>query len=213
MIKKLFDLWFHDILVDVDFRKLVNRVPKAANFTIISDSCHSGGLIDQEKEQIGPSSTNYEAKSLSVKPRTIPYQSVFDHVSSQSSIDSPEIGAHLVDLFGDEASVAFRSPQQVLHLKALDSSSSKQDDGILLSGCQSDETSADMSPEMSTEGKSYGAFSNAIQMVLKEHPGHLSNKELVMKVRKLLKEQGFEQHPCLYCSDKNADASFLWQLK
>ena len=39
---------------DVDFRELVDRVPRAATFTMVSDSCHSGGLIDQENEQIGP---------------------------------------------------------------------------------------------------------------------------------------------------------------
>lgn len=44
-----------NLITDVDFRQLVDRVPPGASFTIVSDSCHSGGLIDQEKEQIGPS--------------------------------------------------------------------------------------------------------------------------------------------------------------
>jgi hypothetical protein len=44
------------LLTDDDFRELVDRIPAGATFTFISDSCHSGGLIDAEKEQIGNSS-------------------------------------------------------------------------------------------------------------------------------------------------------------
>lgn len=40
-------------LADDDFRDLVNKIPPGATFTFISDSCHSGGLIDEEKVQIG----------------------------------------------------------------------------------------------------------------------------------------------------------------
>ncbi|KAJ1383041.1 Caspase-like domain superfamily [Sesbania bispinosa] len=80
--------------------------------------------------------------------------------------------------------------------------------GILLSGCQADETSADMNPNMAG-GKAYGAFSNAVQMVLKDNPGQLSNREVVMKARNILQAQGIVQHPCLYCSDENANCYLL----
>ncbi|KAF3502080.1 hypothetical protein F2Q69_00045659 [Brassica cretica] len=83
------------------------------------------------------------------------------------------------------------------------------DSGILLSGCQADETSADVGG--GGGGKAYGAFSNAIQTVLKENGGALKNKQLVMMAREVLERLGFQQHPCLYCSDQNADATFLSQ--
>ncbi len=38
---------------DDDFRDLVNQIPPGVTFTFLSDSCHSGGMIDNEKEQIG----------------------------------------------------------------------------------------------------------------------------------------------------------------
>ncbi|KAK9154543.1 hypothetical protein Sjap_002023 [Stephania japonica] len=162
-----------NLITDVDFRRLVNRLPEGASFTIISDSCHSGGLIAKEKEQIGPSTGT-------------------------------------LHLFGSEASSKFQSPR--LHqLGDNELGSIRADAGILLSGCQANETSADMSPSMG-EGKAYGAFSNAVQMVLKEHKSApLSNKELVLLTRQVLQGQGFVQHPCLYCSDENADAPFLCQ--
>lgn len=82
------------------------------------------------------------------------------------------------------------------------------DCGILLSGCQSNETSADANPS-GNAADSYGAFSNAIQTVLSQTDGPISNRDLVLQVRKVLQTQGFKQHPCLYCSDQNADAVFI----
>lgn len=194
----------------MDFRQLVNRLPKGASLTVLSDSCHSGGLIDKEKEQIGPSSLNNKntTPKLSYTSKTIPFDSVLQHLSSLTNINTTDIGTHLLEFFGSEASLKFQLPtlERDLLLPL------KSDEGILLSGCQSDETSADMSPNMSGgNGKAYGAFSNAVQIVLKKNKGKLSNKEVVMKARKMLQEQGFLQHPCLYCSDENADATFLWQ--
>lgn len=40
---------------DDDFRDFVDKVPEGCRITIVSDSCHSGGLIDEAKEQIGES--------------------------------------------------------------------------------------------------------------------------------------------------------------
>jgi hypothetical protein len=82
------------------------------------------------------------------------------------------------------------------------------DVGILLSGCQSNETSADANPSHNP-ADSYGAFSNAIQTVLSQTDGPISNRDLILEVRKLLQSQGFKQHPCLYCSDANADGPFI----
>ncbi|XP_054787807.1 metacaspase-9-like [Prosopis cineraria] len=197
-----------NLITDLDLRQLVNRVPKRASLTILSDSCHSGGLIDKEKEQIGPSSVVHkdDTVNLTTKPKTIPFSAVLQHLSSLTNISSSDVGTHLLEFFGSEASLRFRLPFVELDLFQ----TPKPDDGILLSGCQADETSADMDPAV-TGGKAYGAFSNAVQMVLVEDPAPLSNREIVVRARKILQSKGFEQHPCLYCSDENADATFLWQ--
>lgn len=197
-----------NLITDVDFRHLVNQLPKGASFTILSDSCHSGGLIDKEKEQIGPTSAHdpETAKSLPFRPKTIPFDSLLQHFSSLTNINTTDIATHLLALFGSDASLGFRLPL-VGDIDFPDLL--KPDDGILLSGCQANETSADMNPIMAG-GKACGAFSNAVQTVLKENPGNLSNREVVMKTREVLKDQGFiNQHPCLYCSDENAAAVFL----
>ncbi|KAK6228554.1 hypothetical protein QQP08_004074 [Theobroma cacao] len=194
-----------NLITDVDFRQLVNRLPRGATFTILSDSCHSGGLIDKEKEQIGPSIVK-NTTSVSYTVKTIPFQSVLQHLSSLTSINTSDIGAHLLEFFGADASLKFRLPK--LESDLLESL--KTDEGILLSGCQADETSADMNA-IEGGGKAYGVFSNAVHMALNENSGALSNRKVVMMARRVLEAQGFAQHPCLYCSDGNADATFLLQ--
>ncbi|XAR53085.1 hypothetical protein NMG60_11021485 [Bertholletia excelsa] len=155
-----------NLITDLDFRELVNRLPKGATFTILSDSCHSGGLINKEKEQIGPSSPSpsHSSSTTAGKPKTIPLESILRYLSSASGISTPDIATHLLELFGPDSSLRFRL-RQPPELDLL-----KPDDGILLSGCQANETSADL---VATEGgrKACGAFSNAVQTVLKENKG------------------------------------------
>ncbi|KAK1591716.1 hypothetical protein Q3G72_012300 [Acer saccharum] len=198
-----------NLITDLDFRQLVNRLPKGTSFTILSDSCHSGGLIDKEKEQIGPTSSIIENndKNCFSNPKTIPFQSIIEYLSSLTSINTSDIGTHLLEFFGGDASIRFQLP---LHELESFESLKPHDEGILLSGCQANETSADMNP-VEGGGKAYGAFSDAVQRVLKENSGSLSNREVVMMARKVLEEKRFHQHPCLYCSDDNAEAEFLWQ--
>ncbi|KAJ4978290.1 hypothetical protein NE237_009070 [Protea cynaroides] len=197
-----------NLITDLDFRKLVNQLPNGVSFTILSDSCHSGGLIDKEKEQIGPiSAKKTSSSSKAQNSKAIPSESILQHLASITGIESSDIGSHLFEAFGNEASIKFHPSQQ--HLSA---GSVRPDAGILLSGCQANETSADMSPN-EEGGKAYGAFSDAVEKVLKGHKSPLSNREVVTQARKLLQEGGYEQHPCLYCSDENADAPFLCQPK
>ncbi|XP_010497832.1 PREDICTED: metacaspase-8-like [Camelina sativa] len=44
-----------NLIMDDEFRSMVSKVKKGCQLTIISDSCHSGGLIEEVKEQIGES--------------------------------------------------------------------------------------------------------------------------------------------------------------
>ncbi|KAL5221471.1 hypothetical protein ABZP36_026184 [Zizania latifolia] len=77
--------------------------------------------------------------------------------------------------------------------------------GILISGCQSNQTSADAT----TPQGSYGALSNAIQSILADKRGNVTSKDLVLKARELLSKQGYTQQPGLYCSDEHVHVSFI----
>lgn len=83
--------------------------------------------------------------------------------------------------------------------------------GILITGCQAAETSADVTNK---EGKSFGALSHTFQKVIRRHHSKHPNdpityRQAVLKVRSLLASSGFTQHPCLECSEINADSPFL----
>ncbi|KAG0532249.1 hypothetical protein BDA96_04G092900 [Sorghum bicolor] len=203
-----------NLITDVDFRELVDRLPRGATFTMVSDSCHSGGLIDQEKEQIGPTTAAADSylHGGARAARFLPYAAVLGHLSGASGVGasaSHHVADHLVALFGADASAKFRFHRHHGNSSGAAARTDDDDAGILLSGCQTDETSADVAA--AGGGSACGAFSAALQAVLAAHPAPMSNREVVLRAREVLGEQGFQQHPCLYCSDANADAPFLGQ--
>ncbi|KAL4436715.1 hypothetical protein ABPG75_003854 [Micractinium tetrahymenae] len=85
--------------------------------------------------------------------------------------------------------------------------------GILITGCQSHETSADACPSGNPK-EAFGALSNGINTVLtahfKQNPGApISYRTLVTGVREALARSGYSQNPCLECSPANADSNFI----
>ncbi|KAL6562401.1 Metacaspase-4 [Orobanche gracilis] len=295
-----------NLITDDDVRDLVDRVPDGCQITIVSDSCHSGGLIDEAKEQIGESTKRSRAKEEEdgdrfgfksflhstvkdaiesrgihihrhrkdegeetsegyqgcrggyTKNKSLPLSVLTEILKQKTGNDDIDVGKlrpTLFDVFGDDASPKVKKfmnvifsklkghgqgegegggflgmvgglAQQFLQQKleendegyakpALETHvASKQevyagvtnralpDSGILISGCQTDETSADAS-------QAHGALSNAIQTILADSGGKISNQELVLKARQLLKMQGYTQRPGLYCSDRHVDAPFI----
>lgn len=250
------------LFTDDDFRDLVDMVPKECPITIISDSCHSGGLIDEAKEQIGESTKKKDSGDSSkinkdteedineVGNRSLPLETLIDMLKQETGNDDIEVGkirTTLFDMFGEDSSPKVKKfmnvvlsnlqetttgqgemlgsvgelAQQFLEQKLNDDvipaiqevyagaiNGALPDNGILISGCQTDQTSADASPPGHPE-LAYGALTNAIQIILGETEGKISNKELVLKARKLLRKQGFDQRPGLYCSDAYVNAQFV----
>ncbi|KAL9224218.1 hypothetical protein vseg_000279 [Gypsophila vaccaria] len=310
-----------NLITDDDFKELVCQVNDGCRITVVSDSCHSGGLISGAKEQIGESTnshlhgrhrnksssksslTSFVKQSVKVTVRdafesrgiNIPsrrsrhskpddnvvdeeqYQGHSGYVKSKSlslstfiemlkekmgreSIGVGKIRPALFDIFREDASPKVKKFMKIIFNKlhngrhgsgsggilaavgglAIDFLKHKPDDnnvdyakpametkvecteevyagehnrvlprnGILLSGCQTNETSADASP-YGDPNEAYGVFSNAIQSILDEFDGEISNQEIVLMARQLLKSQGFAQRPGLYCSDDYVNAPFV----
>ncbi|MCO5613260.1 hypothetical protein L7F22_067536 [Adiantum nelumboides] len=317
-----------NLITDDDFREIVDKVPHGVTLTLISDSCHSGGLVNNAKEQIGESSQHggghvqakregsgfreglrgflsdkihgaleergidvhglghsnsrhhrlreqdeyfqqvpYEGDGF-VKSRALPISTLLEILKQKTGKDDLDVGnirPTLFDMFGQDSSSKVKKFVKVLfqnmhhddddedgsgHHHAFMSALAQQfmkhkldevedsdaylkpaletpvsdygqayagaggpsrafrDMGILMSGCQSSETSADANPSGNASG-AYGAMSNAVQMVLSEHDGSITNYELVTRVRTILKKQGFSQRPGLYCTDQNANGVFV----
>lgn len=191
-----------NLIYSVDFRDMVNRMPKGADFVLVSDSCNSGGLIDQLKEQVGPGlppDVCYDVpKSYDtfLVPKLISITEIVQDLEPLTGLNTPDVGQHLLHVFGTDASLKFRAPADAKVMKSF-----KVDEGILVSGCQFNEYSYD-------DGRGprpHGRFTAALFDSLKEQPGPISNKLLVEKCRAKLSTQ----HPCLFCSDENVSTPFL----
>ncbi|KAL6975032.1 Metacaspase-5 [Sarracenia purpurea var. burkii] len=303
-----------NLITDDDFKEFVLQVPEGSRITIVSDSCHSGGLIDEAKEQIGESTKHsnqghessfgfrdflhqtaedaFESRGIHLpsalsrhhrhqeedsddreiqsgygnrgylKNKSLPLSTLIEILKQKTGKDDIDVGKlrpTLFDVFGEDASPKVKKFMKVImnklqHSDGEDSGGflgvvgslaqeflkhkleendesyvkpaletqvdSKQEvyagasrrrlpeNGILISGCQSDQTSADASPSGNPD-KAYGALSNAIQAIIAESDGIVTNQELVLKARKMLKSQGFPQRPGLYCSDDHVESPFV----
>ncbi|XP_057765222.1 metacaspase-4 [Salvia miltiorrhiza] len=295
-----------NLITDDDFRDLVDKVPSGCQITIVSDSCHSGGLIDEAKEQIGESHRksgeeeeeeekdsggfrNFLRRSVGdaiesrfgrrkddqeeaieeseesegIKNKSLPLSTLIELLKQKTGKEDIDVGKlrpTLFDVFGEDASPKVKKfmnfifgkikgeggagdgggflgmvgglAQQFMQQKLQENDESYAepalathvgskeeayagagkkglaDTGILISGCQTDQTSADATPA-GDASKAYGALSNAIQTILAESDGRVSNQELVTKARQLLQKQGYTQRPGLYCSDHHVDAPFV----
>ncbi|XP_071741499.1 metacaspase-4-like [Rutidosis leptorrhynchoides] len=308
-----------NLINDDDFRELVDKVPHGCRITIVSDSCHSGGLIDEAKEQIGESYKNDTEQNensgsgsgfgfrsflhktaetalesrgihlpsglrhrrneeedegqqeetydgnLHVKNKSLPLSTLIDILKQQTGkedIDVGKVRPTLFDMFGEDSSPKVKKFMNVLLNKfqgnnvgggesgsggflgmvgslaqeflkqkldndsdyakpAMETKVGRKEEayagsnkrelpenGILISGCQTHETSADATPSGKPD-QAYGALSNAIQTIIEESDGRVSNSQLVTEARKLLKKQGFTQHPGLYCDDNHVEAAFV----
>ncbi|XP_074303272.1 metacaspase-9-like [Silene latifolia] len=191
---------------DVWFRQLIAGIHHKATLTILSDSCHSGGLIDQEKEQIGPRPSTSPPKpqnksfDTNLNSKFIPFESVL-HLQQITGVATLNTANHMISFRNNVSPCCGATfPLDYRLDKAYDN-------GILLSGCQSDECSE----ENKSSKPPHGVFSYGVMTVLDNIGRQVSNKQIVMLTRELLHKQGDRQHPCLYCIDENANATFLMQ--
>lgn len=300
-----------NLITDDDFKQLVDEVPRGCQITIVSDSCHSGGLVQDAEEQIGESTNSssegqgsgfgfknflhrtvddaLESRGVHIpskfrphrrqeedfddqevdsgygdrgymKSRSLPVSTLIEILKQKTGKDDVDVGnlrPTLFDVFGDDASPKVKKfmkvildklqssgggggfmgmvgslAQEFLKQKLNDNDESyakpametkvdnKQEvyagvshkalpeGGVLISGCQTNQTSADASPS-GNAAEAYGALSNAIQAIVKETDGQVTNHELVTKAREMLKKQGFTQRPGLYCSDHHVETNFV----
>ncbi|XP_039056234.1 metacaspase-9-like [Hibiscus syriacus] len=71
-----------NLITNMDLRRLIQKLQPGTSFTILSDSCHSGGLIDKDKEQIGPTRMKGIPLPVYYKSRGISIGSIMDYLHS-----------------------------------------------------------------------------------------------------------------------------------
>ncbi|KAL4367262.1 hypothetical protein GQ457_05G033170 [Hibiscus cannabinus] len=194
---------------DVDFRRLVNRLPEGTSFTILSDSCQTGALIDKGRNGASKKRKNQENSPMAkgkTKAKFLGFE--FIHQTIIAAAGFPQDGGNTVSqaahkIFGNDVSFKFH-PHYIGGAFELDPL--LEDEGILLSGFEADEASYDIV----SDDRAFGAFTDAVVTILKDHKSAtISNGELLDGAAEALEKQGYEQIPCLYCSDKNTYKPFL----
>jgi len=86
-----------------------------------------------------------------------------------------------------------------------DDEEESEDVAVLITGCQSHETSADVT---TNDGDAFGALTKTLSAVVAADPT-ISYYDLVSKVRSRLNTEGFSQNPCLECNTTNSDRRFI----
>lgn len=156
--------WRDKMIRDDDLHRIFNKVPAGVNLTVTLDCCHSGSALDQENQ----------------------YQPLGPGVARD--ITEEKGGRYLpppaeVMMLVEARDLSFNKPRMV--------SRDLNQTGLLLSGCQSTQTSADAF----IGGKYMGACTYYLIDVLTSKKYDVDYKSLVDELNNRIASHGFTQRP------------------
>ena len=158
----------------------MNKLPPNVKLTIVSDSCHSGGLIENTKEQIGESfqssgegygndedesaytentseeDGNYGRDDVEIKNKSLPLHLLLDILKRKSGKDDVRVGnirTTLFDIYGEDSSSIVK--RFVRSLKGGDSNEQGGDGFMGLVGSPTTEFDNERFEEEPSEDYSY----------------------------------------------------------
>lgn len=229
-----------NMIIDDDIREIITPLDPGCKFTFVSDCCHSGGMLDHEEVVIsGEADEDDERYGDPQQAREINLGELAAAELEQSNraISAEMLSTLLKEQIGEEVveEVANKTRSMLWSLFGRDSSNATaahsksnvglysragvkppeekridHDKGILITGCQAAETSADVTSGDNHFGALSHTFQNVIRRHHEKHPGQvITYRQAILKVRRLLTNSGFSQNPCLECSEQNADSPFI----
>lgn len=170
--------WRDKVIRDDQLKSIFDRVPAGVNLTVVLDCCHSGSGLDQ----------SYQYQPI-VKARTV-------------DVNSPN-KARVLPMPAD---IANRGYGLNLQLKPRSVQSRNIDrTGLLISGCQSDQTSADAW----IHNKYMGAATYYLAYALEQNNWDINYKQLVEIMNNKLAQYGYTQRPELNGSVQLFTGNFL----
>lgn len=174
--------WRDKVVKDDDFKRIFSKVPDGVNLTVVLDCCHSGeGLRGGLQNPFLPPIVKADTVNLD---RTMPMP---------ADIANRGVGLDLSP-----------RPRTLQNVHTIDDQV-----GILVSGCRSDQTSAD-----TYLGNKYqGAATFMIAHLLSKNNFQMSYKDLIETMNKKMIEFGYTQRPELNCASNLVDKLFLESFK
>ena len=172
--------WRDKVVKDDDMKRIFDKLPPDVNLTVILDACHSGDGIDSNDHYMpfGQARTIIENDSPN-RSRMIPMP---EDIANRG--------------YGLDLEIKPRQLQ------------SNNSTGLLISGCQSHQTSADAW----IHNKYIGACSFFLNHVLKQSKYDITYEQLVKKMNRYLKKYGYTQRPELNGNSKYFCHKFLEPL-
>jgi hypothetical protein len=176
--------WRDKVIKDDDFKRIFNKVPAGVNLTVMLDCCHSGSGID--------SFSDYQPMG---------------RASREFAPDSPN-RSRLLEMPADIANRSLGldlSPRP----RGVQSGNVKKSSGLLISGCQSHQTSADAF----IHNKYIGAATYFLLDSLKKNNYNIGYKELVERMNAKLAKYRYAQRPELNGNEDLFTMGFLQPIK
>lgn len=159
--------WQSKVIKDDDLRRIFDRLPQGVSLTVLLDCCHSGSGMDQHNQYqplgLGVAREMDAELSKTVINRFIPMPESLRAEAEQYKLVN---GLHPI-------------------------AKSVQQRGMLITGCQSQQTSADAF----IGGKYMGAATYFAAQVMKEKGFNVTYKQLVDEMNNRLAAVGFTQRP------------------
>jgi len=178
--------WRRNVIRDDDLKAVFSKVPEGVNLTVVLDCCHSGDGIDSKDsyQPFGPAAASNHidpVKGLNLS-RELPMPA--DIANRGLGLDLPVSSKGIKNKHGNDV-------------------------GILISGCQSHQTSADSY----IGNKFMGAATYFLHRNLKLANFKLDYKTLVTKMNEELKQFNYTQRPELNGREELFEKNFLDPLK
>lgn len=160
--------WNDKMIRDDDLKRIFDKVPAGVNLTVVLDCCNSGGGMDQLNQ--------YQPLG---EARQVAHEDPMKDVSGRYLPPPPA-----VEMLREARHLDFKP-------RALMSPRDVNQTGLLISGCQSHQTSADAF----IDGKYMGACTYMVINVLKAHNYGCDYKTLIDQVNQKMVQYGFTQRP------------------
>lgn len=173
--------WRDKVITDDYMRSVFDRIPCGVNLTVVFDCCHSGGALDH-LNQYQPTTrdlvTEILVKSIEPVPRYLP--------------PPPEVlqECNLTDIKPSSRQIQSRNVDQSV---------------LLITGCRSDQTSADAY----INGMYQGAATYAMISALAASNYDLDYKTLIEKMNQFMVQNNYSQRPELNGSEILFSRKFL----
>jgi len=169
--------WRTKIVKDNDFKRIFSKVPKDVNLTVTLDCCHSG---DGLRDFLPP----IELRDDLMGP------------TRTRAIVAP------ADIMNRAYGLELAPKERSLQIKEYEDQS-----GLLISGCKSDQTSADAWIQQAN--KFYGALTFTMSRLLINTGFNITYKNLVNSLNGNLRQSGFTQQPELNGKSELFEKVFL----